>query len=83
MVVELEPQQDEGIKMYGLIGQPGNGRSNRHDMQCFVNRRPVDSRTLGYAILESYHTYLPRGRYPVAFLFIDAQRQFDLAVLIN
>ena len=33
--------------------------------------RPVDSRTLNYALIESYHEALPKGRYPVAFLFLD------------
>jgi DNA mismatch repair protein MutL len=37
----------------------------------YVNRRPVDSRLLSYALIESYHRFLPRGRYPVAFLFVD------------
>jgi DNA mismatch repair protein MutL len=36
-----------------------------------VNRRPVDSRTLSYALIESYHDSVPKGRYPLAFLFLD------------
>jgi DNA mismatch repair protein MutL len=36
----------------------------------FVNRRPVDSRTLNYALIESYATSLMKGRYPVAVLFL-------------
>lgn len=59
------------LKMEGLLGRPGVGRSSRHEMITFVNGRPVDSRTLAYAILESYHTRIPKGRYPVAFLFLS------------
>ncbi|MEX2381774.1 MAG: hypothetical protein WD490_05295 [Opitutales bacterium] len=40
-------------------------------MITFVNRRPVESRMLIHALTESYHTSLPRGRYPVAFLCLD------------
>ena len=40
-------------------------------MLMFVNRRPVDSRTLNYALIESYATSLGKGRYPVAVLFLD------------
>ena len=62
-------EDDLGIE--GLLGRPGVGRSTRHEMITFVNGRPVESRTLAYAILESYHTLIPKGRYPVAFLFLS------------
>ena len=62
---------EAGLRLTGLIGRPGVSRSARHEMLTFVNRRPVDSRTLNYALLESYATLLPKGRYPVAVLFID------------
>lgn len=58
------------LKLSGLIGRPGGGRSTRHEMVTFVNGRPVDSRTLNYALIESYHDSLPKGRYPVAFVFL-------------
>jgi DNA mismatch repair protein MutL len=40
-------------------------------MITYVNQRPVDSRTLSYALIESYHDSLPKGRYPLAFLFLE------------
>lgn len=40
-------------------------------MICLVNRRPVESRTLNYALIEAYHTSVPKGRYPVVFLNVD------------
>src|SRR4051812_43351903 len=58
-------------KLSGLIGRPGVGRATRHEMIVFVNARPVDSRTLNYALIESYHDSLPKGRYPLAFVFFD------------
>ncbi|HUG11513.1 MAG TPA: DNA mismatch repair endonuclease MutL [Opitutaceae bacterium] len=61
----------EGIALRGFIGRPGASRSTRHDLITFVNRRPVDSRTLTYAVIESYQASLPRGRYPLAFLFLE------------
>jgi len=61
----------EGMTVRGFIGRPGASRSTRHDLITFVNRRPVDSRTLTYAVIESYQTSLPRGRYPLAFLFLE------------
>ena len=58
-----------GMSLSGLIGRPGVGRSTRHEMIVFVNGRPVDNRTLNYALIESYHESLPKGRYPPAFVF--------------
>jgi DNA mismatch repair protein MutL len=62
---------DEGLRLTGLIGKPGVSRAARHEMITFVNHRPVDSRTLNYALIESYTTSLPKGRYPVAVLFLE------------
>jgi DNA mismatch repair protein MutL len=62
---------ETGLKLSGLIGRPGVGRATRHEMIVFVNGRPVDSRTLNYALIESYHESLPKGRYPLAFVFFD------------
>jgi len=62
---------EPGLKLSGLIGRPGVGRATRHEMIVFVNGRPVDSRTLNYALIESYHESLPKGRYPLAFVFFE------------
>ncbi len=70
-LIEFSDYSSEGVNVTGVIMRPGTGRSSRNDLQCFVNSRPVDSRTLTYAVLESYHTHIPRGRFPAAFLFID------------
>ncbi len=62
---------EPGLRLSGLIGRPGVGRATRHEMIVFVNARPVDSRTLNYALIESYHESLPKGRYPLAFVFFE------------
>ena len=59
------------MKLSGLIGLPGQGRSSRHEMITFINQRPVDSRAINYALIESYHESLPKGRYPLAFVFFE------------
>ena len=63
--------KDNGLALSGMIGKPAVNRSTRHELLMFVNRRPVDSRTLNYALIESYATSLAKGRYPVAVLFLD------------
>jgi DNA mismatch repair protein MutL len=62
---------EPGLRLSGLIGRPGVGRATRHEMIVFVNARPVDSRTLNYALIESYHESLPKGRYPLAFVCFE------------
>jgi len=65
----------EGMRLTGLIGKPGASRGSRHEMITFVNRRPVDTKTLAYALIESYQQHLPKGRYPLAFLFLEIEPQ--------
>ncbi len=69
-LLELDAAEP-GFRLTGLIGPPGVGRASRHDMVAFVNSRPVDSRTLNGALIESYRESLPPGRFPVAFIFLE------------
>lgn len=73
LAAELLPLEaaDGGLRLAGLVGRPGLGRATRHELITFVNRRPVDSRTLNYALIESYHMAIPKGRYPAAFVFLE------------
>jgi DNA mismatch repair protein MutL len=59
------------LRVWGFIGAPGVSRSTREDQHLFVNRRPVDNRTLNYALIEGYHTALMKGRYPLCCLFVE------------
>jgi DNA mismatch repair protein MutL len=64
--------REGGLRLHGLIAKPGSpGRATRHETITYVNRRPVDSRTLAYGLIESYHEVLPKGRYPAAFVFLE------------
>ena len=59
------------LGIWGFIGAPGVSRATRESQHLFVNRRPVESRGLNYALLEGYHTTLMKGRYPVCCLFLE------------
>jgi len=69
-LIEIETGQGP-LRLKGLIIKPGIGRSTRQEMVTMVNSRLVESKTLSYALIEAYHTYVPKGRYPVAFLFLE------------
>lgn len=60
-----------GMRVFGAVGRPGASRASRTELITIVNGRPVDNRTMAYALVESYHTLIPRGRYPLAFLFLE------------
>lgn len=59
------------VQVHGFIGKPGMSRSDRSQQHVFVNGRPVESRGIGYALMEGYHTALMKGRFPITFLFVE------------
>ncbi|HEY8965843.1 MAG TPA: DNA mismatch repair endonuclease MutL [Candidatus Methylacidiphilales bacterium] len=74
--------EDGDLKVTGFVGRPGVSRATRQEQFLFVNRRPVESRTLHYALQEGYHNALMRGRYPVTVLFVEIAPE-DLDVNIH
>lgn len=69
----LEPidKSEQGFSLSGLIARPGQSRSTRKEMIFFVNQRPVESKTISYAVMEAFHSFVPKGRFPPAILFLD------------
>ena len=61
---------DEAVAVDGLISPPGVHRANRSYISLYVNRRPIQSRSLVHAVAEAYRGLLPAGRYPLAVLRI-------------
>ena len=70
-LIPLCESEGIGMRVRGLVGKPGVSRTSRTEMVTIVNGRPVDNRTMAYSLVESFHTLIPRGRYPIAFLFLD------------
>ena len=60
-----------GVRVHGYVGGPQLARGDRTEQYLFINRRPAGAPLIGYALNEVYQTLLPRGRYPVVFLFVD------------
>ncbi|MBW7959254.1 MAG: DNA mismatch repair endonuclease MutL [Candidatus Promineofilum sp.] len=55
----------------GFISDPALNYSGRNHIQLFVNGRTIRDTRLTFAVVQAYHTLLPVGRFPMAFLFID------------
>ena len=60
----------EQIHLTGLAGLPTMNRPTTAHMFLFVNGRPIHDRSLLGAIRAGYGDTLPRGRHPMAVLFI-------------
>ena len=69
-VVECEYEY-ESIKLKAFIGKPDFTKSSREYQLFFLNRRPIRSKLLGGALGKAFQAVVPRGRYPVAILFIE------------
>jgi len=59
------------IKISGFITAPEVNRVNRTGQYFFINGRPIKSPALSFSLLHGYEEMLPRGRYPLGFLFFN------------
>lgn len=59
------------IHVYGYTSAPSLNRADRSRITLFVNGRWVQDSSVTYAVVQAYHTFLMKGRYPVAVLMID------------
>ncbi|HEY0828159.1 MAG TPA: DNA mismatch repair endonuclease MutL [Bacilli bacterium] len=55
----------------GFVSRPEITRANRTAISTFINGRYIRNPSLGYAIVNAYHTLLPIHRFPVAVLSIE------------
>jgi DNA mismatch repair protein MutL len=54
------------VEVRGLCASGSYNRAGRSGVTVLVNRRPVQNRTLSYAVVEAYGSLVPVGRQPVA-----------------
>ncbi len=64
------------FKLDGYVSAPDTTRVNRTGQKFFINGRPVQSAGLSMALTRWYREFLPRGRFPVAFLFLGIPHDF-------
>lgn len=61
------------ISLQGFIGKPLLARASKNLQYLFVNKRPIRSHVLSYAVKEAYHSLLSREKYPVFILKFELQ----------
>jgi DNA mismatch repair protein MutL len=72
---------DGDVRVRGFVTHPHFTLANTRSLLFFVNGRLVRDRLLQHAVLASYATLIPSGRYPAAVLFVDvAPRDVDVNV---
>lgn len=63
--------EDGRFALRGCLSQPGISRSSRAEQHVFINGRAVVNRAVQFALAEGYAGALPKGRHPVAVLFLE------------
>ena len=64
--------EEAGIRVTAYLGAPELAQTTARGVQLFVARRPIRDRGLLHAIAMGYGELVPRGRYPLAIVFVDA-----------
>ncbi len=69
---DAEPvrMEREGMALSGYAGRPSLNRPDASLQYLFVNGRPVKDRLLLSAVRGAYQDLIPRGRHPLAALFL-------------
>ena len=68
-LIEIESEQSS-FKMHAFIGNADLTKSNRNYQLFFLNRRPIRSKVVSAALNEAMQSFITKGRYAVAFLFL-------------
>ncbi len=63
--------EDLDYRLDGMAVQPKYHRATKYFIFLFVNRRMVRSYRLQKAVLDAYHPYLPKDRYPIVVLNVE------------
>jgi DNA mismatch repair protein MutL len=67
-MLPIEAEDPAGVAVSGLISPPDLTRASRGDILLYVNRRPVQNRSLTHAVVDAYRGFLPEARFPIVVL---------------
>ena len=65
--------ENQGVRVYGWIARPGEGRSDRNLQMLFVNGRMIRSPVLSLPLREACDGVLAKGLHPSAVLFFEME----------
>ncbi len=67
---EISGENDD-YYISGYISYPECSKSNRNAITTIVNGRIIKNNELNRAIIDCYHTYIPKDRFPIVIINID------------
>lgn len=67
--------KDFDYHVSGYVAQPQYHRATKYYMTLFINQRMIRSYHLQKAIIDAFHAYMPKDRYPIAVLNIAMDTQ--------
>lgn len=70
-LTELGVAQRGALKIYGAISKPDVSFATSRNIYAFINNRPVESKTVFFALKEAYAPFMPQGKYAGGFIFIE------------
>ena len=69
-MIEVNGENDD-YYISGYISYPEITKSNRNSITTLVNGRVIKNNQLNKVIVEAYHTYIPKDKFPIIVLNID------------
>lgn len=69
-MIEINGENDDYV-ISGYVSYPEVAKASRNVMTTLVNGRVIKNQTLNRAILDTYHTYIPKDKYPVIVINIS------------
>ena len=69
-MIEITNENDD-YYINGYISYPEVTRSTRGEITTLVNGRVIKNNKLNKTIIDSYHTYIPKDKFPIIVLNID------------
>ena len=69
-MVEINASNDD-YTISGYMSYPEMARSNRNSITTLINGRVIKNNEIIKTITESYHTYMPKDKFPIIILNID------------
>ena len=69
-MIPIEGENDD-YNVSGYISYPEINKGSRNSITTLVNGRVIKNNELNRCIIDAYHTYMHKGRYPIIVLNID------------
>jgi len=62
---------DQDCKVTGYVSTPTHNYGTSNEQYFFINKRPVKDKLLAVAVKIAYQDFIPHGRYPLVYLFLE------------